>query len=274
MGHHLTELWVPTWRAGPPQLSQSSSHACPNQRVLGFNFPLQQHPPLVKLCAVLVCGQTCWTLVCCCRHVNVDHIFSQPAQHKQISHTASNTTNLLKKLTHDSNQPMMPTPRTSIGKKKNTTSTGVELFDRMFKSQRTRLDAKGTMRRATQHGLCRWTQKNEKKEAPHQNMTRSVGSSMHDQCQQKTHTTITWRYDLQTFTASLQTIMPHLSETEPVGTDTRSSQSPLLVKPCVALVCGPTCQLLRCDCGHVKIKSIASSTILHYTDQMTHLVNN
>ena len=148
---------------------------------------------------------------------------------------------------------MLRTPRTSIGQKKNTTSTGVELFDRMFKSQRTRLDAKSTMRRSTQHGLCRWTKKNEKKkETPHQTMTRSVGSSMRDQCQQKTH--IRRSHEASIFrcsagnkhwtnvfdvnnaaihhmarwaTASLQTIMPHLSGTEPVGTDSRSSTKPI-----------------------------------------------
>ena len=228
MGHHLTDLWVPTWRAGPPQLSQPSSHACPNQSLLGFNFPLQQNPPLVKLCSVLVCGQTCWTLVCCCRHVNVDHIFSQPAQHKQISHTASNTTNLKKKKTHDSKQPMLRTPRTSIGQKKNNETFNATRTVQMDKEER------------------------KKKETPHQTMTRSVGSSMRDQCQQKTH--IRRSHEASIFrrsagnkhwtnvfdvnnaaihhmarwaTASLQTIMPHLSGTEPVGTDSRSSTKPI-----------------------------------------------
>ena len=55
---------------------------------------------------------------------------------------------------------------------------------------------------------------------------------------------------------------------KPLGLTPALQQSPLLVKPCVALVCGPTCQVLRCDCSHVKIKSIASCTILHYTDQV------
>ena len=171
------------------------------------------------------------------------------------------------------------TPRTNIGQKKNTTSTGVELFDRMFKSQRTRLDAKSTMRRSTQHGLCRWTKKNEKKRrntTPNHDTFRWVLNARPMPTKKNTHNdhmeirssdawlatnigrtclmsttlqSITWRAGLPRHSKpSCHTCL----EQNLLRLTPALQQSPLLVKPCVVLVCGHTCKLLRCDCGHVR----------------------
>ena len=116
-----------TWRAGPSCHSETSSHSCPNQSLLGFNFPLQQKPLPVKPYAAMVCDQN-WWLHCCDRdHVYVDDIFPNPGQHEQNDTSRRETTNINKQLTPDSNPPMLNKPKINIERMKNTTSSACKM---------------------------------------------------------------------------------------------------------------------------------------------------